>query len=62
MTDALNSERLIKEAAREVGIVTPMLDAGADLYRSAVERGDGVLDMVGVLRVLEARSAGKRAA
>ena len=62
MTDASNSERLITEAAREIGIVTPMLDAGSNLYRSAVERGDGVLDMIGVLRVLEARSAGKRAA
>ncbi len=55
MTDALNSERLITQAARTIGIATPMLDAGTRLFAEAVERGDGTLDMVAVLRVLEAR-------
>ena len=44
---------LITQAARAVGAVTPMLDAGTRLYAQAVERGDGALDIVAVLRVLE---------
>lgn len=55
MTDALNSEHLITQAARAIGIATPMLDAGTRLFAEAVQRGDGALDMVAVLRVLEGK-------
>jgi 3-hydroxyisobutyrate dehydrogenase len=53
MTDALNSEQGITEAARAVRAATPMLDAGKRRYARAVERCDGALDMMAVLRVLE---------
>jgi len=56
MADALNSERLIAAAARQAGVATPMLEAGLALYHQAVEQGDGKLDMVAVLRTLEARA------
>lgn len=32
MTDALNSERLIKAVARGTGLATPLLDAGLKLF------------------------------
>jgi 3-hydroxyisobutyrate dehydrogenase len=56
MADALNSERLIA-AAREEGIATPLLDAGLAPYDEGVGRGDGQLDMVAVVRAIEARTA-----
>jgi 3-hydroxyisobutyrate dehydrogenase len=56
MTDALNSERLITAASRQSGAATPMLDAGRALYAEAVAAGNGSLDMVGVLRAIEART------
>lgn len=56
LTDALNSEALITAAARRSGAATPLLDAGRTLYQEAVDRGHGALDMVAVLRAIEART------
>ncbi|CAA9568600.1 MAG: 2-hydroxy-3-oxopropionate reductase [uncultured Thermomicrobiales bacterium] len=57
MADALNSSRLIAAAAREVGIATPLLDVDPPLFEEGVAGGDGRLDMVAVLRAIEARTA-----
>lgn len=57
MASALNSNRLILAAAREIGMASPLLDVGLELYEEGVVRGDGQLDMVAVLRMIEARSA-----
>ena len=57
MTDALNSNRLIAAAAREVGMASPLLDVGLALFEESVARGDGQLDMVAVIRAIEARTA-----
>lgn len=60
MADALNSNRLITTAAREVGMASPMLDAGLALFEESVARGDGHLDMVAVIRAIEDRTAARR--
>ena len=62
MSDALNSERLIKAAAEHIGMASPLLDAGRQLYGEGVAAGDGDLDMVAVIRAIEARTERRRAA
>jgi len=57
MTDALNSERLIKAMARDRGLATPLLDAGLELYEECVAQGRGGLDMSAVMYAIEARTA-----
>jgi len=57
MADALNSERLITAAARQSRAATPMLDAGRALFQDAVDQGHAALDMVAVLKAIEARTA-----
>jgi 3-hydroxyisobutyrate dehydrogenase len=61
MADALNSNRLIAAAAREVGMASPLLSAGLALFEESVARGDGQLDMVAVIRAIEARTAANTA-
>jgi 3-hydroxyisobutyrate dehydrogenase len=56
ITDVLKNSRLTTAAAREAGIATPVMDACEALYREAVERGDGGLDMAGVIGAIAART------
>lgn len=59
LADALNSERLITAVAQEAGMASPLLDVGRQLYGEGVAAGDGSLDMVAVIRAIEARTAAR---
>lgn len=50
ISDVLMNAALIRDAARAADIAVPLTDAGRDLYAEAVDRGEGGLDMVGVVR------------
>ncbi len=54
--DALNSTRLIADAARAAGIASPLLDLSSNLYDESVRLGNGRLDMVSVIEAIEART------
>ena len=54
--DALNSTRLIADAARAAGAVSPLLDLSSTLYDESVRLGNGRLDMVSVIEAIEART------
>ncbi len=38
-------------------MATPLLDVGLALFEESVARGDGQLDMIAVIRAIEARTA-----
>ena len=57
IADVLKNSRLVTHAARKAAIATPVLDVCEALYREAAERGDGGLDMAGVIGAIAARSA-----
>ena len=57
ITDVLKNSRLTTVAARQAMIATPVLDACEALYRDAVARGDGSLDMAGVIGAIAARDS-----
>jgi 3-hydroxyisobutyrate dehydrogenase len=54
--DALNSTRLIADAARAAGLASPLLDLSSNLYDESVQLGNGRLDMVSVIEAIEART------
>ena len=54
--DALNSTRLIADAARAAGLASPLLDLSSNLYDESVRLGNGRLDMVSVIEAIEART------
>lgn len=55
--------RLIREFAKDTGVVTPLFDATAPLYEAAVAAGRGPQDTAAVRTVLEEMTrAGNRAA
>ncbi len=56
ITDVLKNSRLTTHAARQAAIATPVLDVCEALYREAVARGDGGLDMAGVIGALAGRT------
>ncbi|MDR6900736.1 NAD(P)-dependent oxidoreductase [Rhizobium miluonense] len=58
--DAFNSTKLIAEAARAVGMASPVLDVCRTLYGESVELGNGRLDMVSVVAAIEARTEALR--
>jgi 3-hydroxyisobutyrate dehydrogenase len=58
IADVLKNCRLTTGAARKTAIATPVLDACEALYAEAVARGDGGLDMAGVIGALAARHGG----
>ncbi len=55
-TDAYADTRLIADAARAVGMASPLLDLSSDLYGESVRLGNGRLDMVSVIEAIEART------
>jgi 3-hydroxyisobutyrate dehydrogenase len=61
-TDAFRNQELILEAARRASVATPMLTQCHALYAEMLAQGDGELDMIGVVRAIEARSATLKAA
>ncbi len=58
--DAFNSTKLIVEAARAVGMASPVPDVCRTLYGESVELGNGRLDMVSVVAAIEARTEALR--
>ena len=58
ITDVLKNSQLTTDAARKAGIATPVLDVCEKLYREAVKRGDGGLDMAGVIGAIAAQDGG----
>lgn len=62
LADVLMNSRLVAAAARTANIATPLLDRSDELYEMADEMGFGNLDMIGVIRSLEARTRALSAA
>jgi 3-hydroxyisobutyrate dehydrogenase len=60
MADALNSCRLIADAARAANVSSPLLDLARELYSEGVAIGQGRLDMAAVLYAIEMRTIGAR--
>jgi len=54
VADVAANADLIIDAARAAGIVTPVIDACAQLFAQGVERGDGPLDAIAVINALSA--------
>lgn len=54
--NVLDNTRLIAEAARQADVASPLLDVCHALYAETVALGHADLDMVAVIRALEARS------
>lgn len=56
--DVLMNSQLVAAAARAAGSATPLLDSADRLYATANDKGFGALDMIGVIRALEAGTSG----
>lgn len=56
IANVLYNNRLIAEAARKMGVASPVLDVCHALYAEAVAQGHGQEDMAAVLRAIEART------
>jgi 3-hydroxyisobutyrate dehydrogenase len=57
ISNVLENNRLIAEAAREAGIASPLLDVCHDLYGETQAMSLGGADMVAVIRAIEKRTA-----
>lgn len=57
ITDVLKNSRLVADAARGIGIASPLLDASHALYGETEALGLGTSDMVAVIRAIEQRTA-----
>ncbi len=60
ITNVLENNRLIADAARESGIASPLLDVCHALYGETLELGLGEADMAAVLRAIELRTEQER--
>ena len=56
LADVFMNSRLVADAARAADVATPLLDQADALYETAAGMGFGHLDMIGVIRALEAKS------
>src|SRR5436309_1506082 len=56
ISNVLENNRLIAEAAREAGVASPLLDVCHALYGETCALGFGDADMAAVLKAIEARS------
>ncbi len=57
LADVHYNVRLITAAARDADVATPLADASEELFAQAERLGHGGVDMAGVLRAFEARTA-----
>ncbi len=57
LADVHYNVRLITAAARDADVATPLADASEELFAQAERLGHGGVDMAGVLRAVEARTA-----
>ncbi|KWI46540.1 2-hydroxy-3-oxopropionate reductase [Burkholderia pseudomultivorans] len=60
ITDVLKNARLVAEAARSIGIASPLLDICHALYGETERAGHGSDDMVAVIRAIEQRTDAAR--
>jgi 3-hydroxyisobutyrate dehydrogenase len=56
ITNVLENNRLVTEAARRAGIASPLMDVCHALYRETLELGYGAEDMSAVVRAVDART------
>ena len=56
ISNVLDNNRLIAEAARQAAIASPLLDACHALYRETLAMGHGDGDMISVIKAIEERS------
>ncbi|OWT76985.1 2-hydroxy-3-oxopropionate reductase [Achromobacter sp. HZ28] len=56
ITDVLKNSRLVAEAARGIGIASPLLDVSHALYGETEALGHGPLDMVAVIHAIAQRT------
>lgn len=56
ITNVLENNRLIAEAARKAGVASPLLNVCHTLYTDTAQLGHGTADMAAVLHALEART------
>lgn len=56
ISNVLENNRLIAEAARDAGVASPLLDVCHALYRETLALGHGSADMAAVLTAIEART------
>ncbi|RKS71901.1 3-hydroxyisobutyrate dehydrogenase [Actinomadura pelletieri DSM 43383] len=57
ITNVLDNNRLVAEAARDSGIASPLLDVCHALYRETLALGHGEADMAAVVHAIETRTA-----
>ncbi|QXI26393.1 NAD(P)-dependent oxidoreductase [Pseudomonas vanderleydeniana] len=57
ITDVLKNSRLVAQAARDLGIASPLLDVCHALYGETEALGQGGLDMVAVIHAIAQRTA-----
>jgi len=57
ITNVLDNNRLVAEAARRPGLASPLLDAAHALYAETLALGHGSRDMAAVVHAIEARTA-----
>ncbi|MDG4825857.1 NAD(P)-dependent oxidoreductase [Asanoa sp. WMMD1127] len=57
ITNVLDNNRLVAEAARAAGLASPLLDAAHALYAETQDLGHGPADMAAVLHAIEHRTA-----
>jgi 3-hydroxyisobutyrate dehydrogenase len=57
ISNVLENNRLITEAAREAGVASPLLDVCHALYAETLALGLGAADMIAVIRAIEQRTA-----
>lgn len=60
ISNVLENNRLIAEAARASHLASPLLDVCHSLYREAVALGHDQADMAAVIRAIEARTGSQR--
>lgn len=57
IADVQKNARLVAEEARRGGITSPLIEECYKLFSETLAAGHGLLDMVGVLRAIEARNS-----
>lgn len=58
IADVLKNARLVEDAALAAGAAHPLIHASRELLEEATESGLGGVDMIGVIRALDARASG----
>lgn len=57
IVDVLKNNRLVVEEARRAGLASPLIDLCRALFAETLAQGHGALDMVAVVKAIEARTA-----